>query len=1057
MKTPLIKFIKFHLVLVISIQFLVSPLAFSQGSFPIAPQLPVGSSSISTGIGTTIPLGPNGQVNPVGAIQATNNQLLTLQQRNIRVARRASIIQEMSVFGQIQESDDFLGCFMPPAIGNQFDGICEQQISSYDPNLIDLDSEDAIEYRRIAKQNEVFYRNFLEEGRSATGPDTQGSNKCLEQKKFDILEDFAKYEEALEDRLAAFERQFQQRSAEIKEFMDQINDANFLLQGQNAQTGNLGKNTVRFESFLKTPSCSNVIPFAQGKSTGRQSGLRGLRDSIDNDVQKAQEIQSTDFQVAFDQKKSAFFDNFNNYGWAGVDSYSNAVSGAEGSTGDFAAMESAYNVELRKLSTKVNDNVAIISQLQGPNGQPLVTLPRLDQKFKNRANNILSQSNEGSTNWEDIFLNMCLQGSTGGSFASSGSIGGFQYIIENLRTSRQDEGRARVNDYRRRVEGILNADATIDKKLAALEALDRKEIRSGGLIVGVAGNDNNSGNEMASSFLAREINTCRQQYASTPLIKDGINGDTVSYQVAHQRAKDAINEIIDVYDDAKVRLSTAMENRFLKCQGIAMNASPTSSNGCNSSKLDFSNEKFCATQSATCANKFTGCYEEFEQAIAGLETSKQNNANNVNVLMTSYKEQLQGNITSLISSLRTDHQTLKQRFPFIEDPDFDTQSTILPDVIPTLNQALEVELAQNGDPTQLYNNFKQIVDGQIKGALESRRQALEQYFDDRIAEQNAAFREQQQYWSSLASKCGDVPAYVEAQKERLNQENQEYNDRILAARDSLCATQLEASAFNCTDEKLESVAQAMSQLQQNQALTGQDFSIYQNFKSNCGVVRRNFGTGQEGQQNFEEAQIGNLCLSMNNGEAPQNVISSQSNILENLSPGLTARLLEMFAPGANISEIAASISTETEGDPRILGYVSLSSMLAQGNQSNGGENSNTVLQTQCLSGTTGGSADSGLIQCLDEIEGNNPAQVRSCELRFPQGRSPANSANQLLLNIVRTQNSLESQMGLRGYGEEPQGMPVCLTRNQGVRANDPFAILNQQLGNLPTGPTEVNY
>lgn len=1043
MKVQLKKLFHLKAVLVISLQFVYAPLAFSQvggqfggqGFVPQGPQA-TGPNIIGAALGGLS-----------GAAQETADQAI-IQARAASRVQRGEFIRTAQ---QLHPSQEFFGCGLPPAIGNEITNLCQNNLSGVDPVSVREDAKDAEFFMQLATDNATFYRNFLEPGQASTGPATQGTNKCIDQRRKQIMDDLAAMERAIEGLLNQYEREFQSMAALADTEMDKIKNASYLLSGNSDEIGNIDPEAVRFENFFQSPQCRQVMPLTAGKQLGENSGLRGVRDNMTPSVQKAQEVQAFDFEAAFEQKIGAIERNFRDFGLEGIQDYNSAIAGSEGSSGTLGILQSTYDLEMRRIGDEIRDETAIITGLKN-DSEAIVNLPGLNEDFVGRARNLLAQSQSGETDWREEFLSSCIAGETAG----SASNGGFQYVLDNLRADK-NTGRARVEEYRTKVQSIMaTVDMTTEEKLAAVRALDVAEQNRGGMVVGVRGAVNSSGNQTASSFLAAEISNCDTQYRRTKLITDPQSGDKISYAEAHSRARESINKIIGQLNSVTRKLRNKMGERFLNCAGITMSTVPSASDGCNASKMDMSSEKFCKTQSLSCAQNTSGCYSEIEQNIATLETERTTVANNLNVTLGAYKQSLQTNLDTLIGRLTAQGQQLKQQFPFAEDLDFNVQGLVLPELLGQMNQRFGVDLVNGGDPRMMYNMFKQMVDNDIKGALEQRRNDLNGFFDQKVAEQNAAYAREQRKWEDLASRCNANMQFIAQQAEQIDAQNAEYNRDLQDALTQMCQQPLVASVNNCDDSRLESLAQAFGQLQENGAVGFGDQNAYFQFRQQCGDIRNRFGSGRGARRQMQEQAELQFCFSFN----PNN-ISSQIPIQQvNAINPMVGSLLQQYlaAPEGNEQNRLLTQLQETAssaGDYRLMSYIQNATFLKE---------RSADIEAECRGGSVAGSGRS-LTQCIDETKRSLPdldddEVANLCEQEARNNRPDRGIASNrpLVSQIVAMNGNLEDSMIGRGFGEGA-GMPMCNQQMAGNRF-DPrngLGIPGMQLPNFTSQGGERLY
>lgn len=1034
--------VKKNFVLMIVIQFTLSPFAFAQQQQGLLPGLL--------------------QVATMGAQQYANS----LSNSNMCVDQRISA--HLDITTQAYPPEEFGACTNPPAVSNKLSEYCVADPSlrgEADFNRAYCETE---QFLSIAENNVQQYQNFLAEGQSSTH---NASIVCMKDEQKKAEEELEKYEGQIRDLMARYREQFETMKRQIEEEKNLLQNLAFELDGGSGRARAPGTNDAqefRFENYFQSPACQQTITEANARIGGQQRGLRGLREGLSATNTRAEEALNFNFEDALTGELNQIRTNFKRGGLTSVLDYNDATAGSS-SIYNLPVIKAAYEDYILNIDPTREESERILRQLSNDNlfrtDTIVVSTPAFDQNFLTRAGQILQNSESGVNSWRNDYLEQCVAGEVTG----SASQGWLDYISGNLRQNRRRTAAAK--HFEGQISAILASNYSIQTKM---DLIAKAQNSLGVVDPVVVIHPTDRGSVMSPhAFLQNQVTQCETQYASNKVVLDPNGTGRITYAEAHNQLRTAIADVQGIYSNFLSEVSEATSNRFLNCEGVSYRSNPATENdpgACGPTKLDRSSASFCKSQSVACASNINQCYTELQNTIASKELERNQRAETLNTVMRNLNSQLKRNIEQIAAALQQHHEILKQSYPTIENLDFNNKDApnlmTMPELTDQMVQELGVSLVAEGDPEKIWQEFQNRIDQNIIPQLENRRNKLIGRFSERIAAKQRNYETEIGYWEQVADDCRQVIAQVDDLHEQRQQEIMEYNQELMSAYNNLCQRDYQFNAQNCNEEAVNTLGQTFDQIAGLVAADGgqiseNDQNAYRRFRAGCAVVNQRYDTDEE-PSNRMDNQINGFCVSIktedqgdhpefrNWHEFPDSAVYGSPFPYHAIDNNLVGRLTELsrIDIGSNYSAYerfqseANNIIEEFGGSPLI------SSAIRQIETANRNRSS---IESSCSSILTDNSENSpngvntNYQYCIDN-GGEN------CDRVLRRGRNEDNPREyavsgvntNAIQSLLNRRDQVEIAQATSGYGEGGS-LPMCTSIQQQLQRLQMLGGMGQRM------------
>jgi hypothetical protein len=551
----------------------------------------------------------------------------------------------------------------------------------------------------------------------------------------------------LQDKMNQEKQIFRDNNKKLLEDMNTTNDELF-----GASKNNLKMKTQDFSKYFSA-SCQSVIgkdTLASGTTNG---GLNGVFQGLTSKNKSAADFNLNKNVIEDDVRREASkIQTAINSG--GIDDWlSNSNTQANIKSSSYPAMEAAVKKQAAELGTaraRINKTLAEIGY----------TPPTMDKNFAVDMDDFMAGSTEF---FKKKYVNDCVTG------AGSGVAIPVDDILKSLeQKSTRNAGTAR-DDYRAALKKVLESDAMMDQKMAAIKELQGKYPD-----ISITYKDATQARvtETPYDLFMKTISKCEERFAQDGQFSN--SGSSVSYKKKVERGRVALQELKNLNDSFSSKVTQAITAQVLSCNGEGIKVGNDS---CSEDSLKTTSDNFCVAHASVCANNIQGCYAEAQTQVANRKTKLENSAKKFNANVTAmiarsnslYEQQklAVGNITKMIQS----------RFP---GTNFEIPSDMFVPMPELKKDAFGVEMAGDGD-------LKSILDGEssmpakidkLKKMFQMQKDKVKSETKEYIASQEAAMSRERGRWAELNGQCKDAVNKSSQALAKMNAEGQKNQNEL---------------------------------------------------------------------------------------------------------------------------------------------------------------------------------------------------------------------------------------------------------------------------------------
>ncbi|MCF8060091.1 MAG: hypothetical protein K9K67_12390 [Bacteriovoracaceae bacterium] len=898
-----------------------------------------------------------------------------IQQQQAAIAQAQLQQQMASLQPQPVPSKYHPQCAVSKAVTDFPVGACSNPITD------EAGQAQAAAFRELAVSYDSFFQNLLAE--SQNGGQAIGV-QCIaeENKKAEAkLQDRINSLQAIINQVKMESQVFEQNQQKIKEEMDKNRDILYGNKSRNQTT----LNTNFLAEF--TPSCQTFYKNT-GQTTILGKGFAGLRDNSEAMKNQAGTFinNQTSYVEDINNQLKAVRDQIKKDGLsvASPQAIENILK-INGKTFDFGSSKVVIDATIQNFSS----DFAIIQRDLAAVGFN-VDQTDLNGDFNER----MSRFSKGAGEFfrkEAVASCVNGEGDTGIGIST-------QQILQGLRHRTASGSSTTLSSYRTALQNILNSDAFINDKMAAIQRLDQR-YGVGDIFVQVQGADAQTRSVTPYGLYKQQIEICkaRIEQDDTFSTSEGLRkkGGSVSERIAD--AERALKKAINLEKNFSNELTSAIFNRVVNCKGIQKSEEKCMP-GQNGSlpALNTADDKFCIQHASTCANQARNCYIETDTIVKNKQQAMSTMAAEYNARVSGLIAKQQFFLKQVVGEVIQSAELLKQFIPgskyafpadlFVKMP----QEKIDP----------EYGVAIAGDLNNIDELTKDLPRklGDLQKLLRDQKDLVRNELASYLAAQKAGMNKDKGKWDKLKGECEAAINAFNTSIAQGNQQSQEafgksqafcqkYNAAAAAASSSSNPAAGCGVADDLASEAFEVAAGLANPTAVRQAAL--------EFQQHCQQAN-NEGEEREERSSVEE-DFDLLIGACNDSGSTETLLedlraSAERNIPSSLSSS-DRDIVERMINGENSRELAGSLPPSFQSSPFYRNVVRPLSRI-------GTDGSVTVA-----------SLDAALITRLTEASFEYPSDVSS-----PPAISTFSAER--TENLCDGINSLRVREGLRLAGEE---------------------------------------
>lgn len=629
----------------------------------------------------------------------------------------------------VTQAKYFPECQLPASMSNIPHNACSA--NSADPNAIAT----MITYESISKGWINYYEQMGNKNSNASYPT---GVRCLldKQKAIDSqLTEMMNNLQRLQDKLNQDKQVFRDNNKKLLEEMNTANDELF-----GSSKNNLALKTRDFAKYF-SQSCQAVL--GKELEKGSQIGLNGILQGLSTPNKSAADFTANKGSIENDIRREAE-KMAQTIKANGVDDFNNMVRGNKLS----AENNATFNVYGQAMMSQVAKNVSEFEIAKERikkdlSGIKKYELPALDSRFSPDMDEFLASANQ---TFKQQFISDCVTGADKGIAIPVSDI---LNALEQRATN--SEGTAR-NDYRVALKRILESGDSAASILEQIKELDRNYP---GMTITYKDASQNRVTDTPYSLFMKTAEKCEQSY---------VQGDNKKVE----RARAALAELKTLNDSYSSKVSSAILNQLLTCNGSAMKTG-----SCNEAALSGGqgNPNFCVAHASQCANEIQGCYAEANAHVQTRKTKMDNLAKRFNENVAAMVARSNALYEQQKAAVTNMTKLIQQRFP---GTNFEIPKDMFVSMPELKKDAFGVELAGDGKIESFLEGPNSMPEKitLLKEMFKRQQAKVKGELDEYIAGQEGAMKENIGKWERVAGECKSAIDTASANLAKANQEGQ---------------------------------------------------------------------------------------------------------------------------------------------------------------------------------------------------------------------------------------------------------------------------------------------
>lgn len=689
-----------------------------------------------------------------GAIGIINGGMQqVLQQQQAQVAQAQMQAQMASLQPQAVPSKYHPQCAVAKAVTDFLEGACSNPIGD------EAGAAQAAAFRELAISYESFYKNLT--AMSQNSPQPTGL-QCIQEanKRTDAqLQDKINALQALINQVKKETQAFEQNQQKLKEEMDKNRGMLYgFNQGDSVATQN--------QNFLKdfTPACQTFFKNS-GQRTIIGKGFAGLRDFTEPVKNQA---------GTFANNRQSYINDINNQlktirqqiakdGLSVADPQRiDRLLSINGRTFKFGSADAIVGATI----TNFQEDFRVIQRDLSAVGFE-VTAEDLNGDFNER----MSRFAKGAGRFfKKEAINECVngKGTTGIGLSTD-------QILNGLRHRSASGSSTALSSYRTALQNILNSDAFIDDKMAAIKRLDQR-YGVGEIFLQVEGADANNRVVTPYGLYKQQIEICeaRIQQDDTFSTVDGLRKQGGSRAERIADAERALKKAINLEKSFSEELTNGILNRVVNCEGIQQTEQKCMpGQGGALPALDISDDQFCIGHATTCAAQARSCYIETDTIVKKKQEKMKAMASDYNARVSALIAKQEFFLNQIKAQVVNDAEFIKR---FLPGTDYKFPADLFVKM-PQEKLDPRYGVAIAGDISNISDLTKDLPKklGSLKKMLEDQKKKVGDELNGYLAAQSTGMKADVGKWTKLKGECeGAISNYSSAVAAQNAQQAEEF-------------------------------------------------------------------------------------------------------------------------------------------------------------------------------------------------------------------------------------------------------------------------------------------
>lgn len=528
----------------------------------------------------------------MGIVSQGMNQALQQQQAAVAQAQMQSTIQQMQP--KLVPSKFHPQCQVPMAVSAFPEGGCDDPIGS---------PEDLMKVQAF-RQLSISYKDYFTKlsAENQNSPNPIGA-QCVEEANKRVVAQFQDKVNAMQALIGQVRKEaqlFEQEQQKIKEEMDRLADT--LYRGTDKR-----KDTIAQDPLAEfTPACQTFFKY-EGSGAIRSSGLATYKVASEKYRNEAGTFQNN--------KESYIKDIKNQLSTLRTqikkDGLGPALSGGGiktllslgGKTFDYGSADTIINATLANF----NRDFQVIRKDLAKVGY--------DVDIADMDGNFIERTKRFSKSAGDFFRKEAIADCVNGKGDTGIGLSTDQ-ILSGLRHRRTSGSSTTLNSYKTALKNILDSDAFIEDKMAAIQRLDKK-YGVGEVYLQLKGADAVSRNTTPYGLYQSQIEACKVRVSQddTFSTNDKLRDQGGSVEERINDAERALNKAITLEQNFVAELTNNIFNRVVNCEGIQPSEEQCQAGKSSNSVMNTQSNRFCIAHASSCAQQTLGCFNEMQTLV----------------------------------------------------------------------------------------------------------------------------------------------------------------------------------------------------------------------------------------------------------------------------------------------------------------------------------------------------------------------------------------------------------------------------------------------------------
>jgi hypothetical protein len=837
----------------------------------------------------------------MGIVNQGMQQALQQQQAAVAQAQMQAAIQKMQP--QLVPSKFHPQCRVPMAVSPYPEGGCDDPISG-PQDLMKVQA-----FKQLSISYKDYFTKLSAENQNSAAPI---GVQCVEEANKRALAQFQDKVNALEALIAQVRKEgqaFEQEQQKIKEEMDKLADT--LYRGTAKRNDEGSKNPL--QEF--TPACQTYFK-NEGSTAIRRSGLANYKVQAETYRNEAGTFQNnkgsyvTDIKNQLNTLKTQIK----------KDGIGPALSGGGiknllnlgGKTFNYGSVDTVVNATLANF----NRDFQVIKKDLSRVGYN-VDIADMDGNFIDRTKRFSQSAG-------DFFRKEAIAECVNG----SGDMGiglSTQQIIDGLRHRRTSGSSTTLRSYKTALQNILDSDAFIEDKMAAIQRLD-KRYGVGEVYLQIKGADATSRNTTPYGLYKSQIDACKVRISQDDTFSTSkrLRSQGGSVEERINDAERALNKAIKLEQNFVSELTANIYNRVVNCEGLQPSEEQCQAGNGQNSVMNRSSNRFCIAHASTCAQQTLGCYNEMETLVTKKQEEMKTFGAQWNARVSGLVAKQEFFLNQIKAQVVNDAEFVKRFIPGASYTFPEGLFVEMPREV--LNKEYGVSLAGGGNVDALIRDLPKQLD-KLKKTLSGQSTLVAKELGEYSRNMRSGIEKDKGKWQQLRTKC---EASLNGYNRMLAEQNKRQNE-AKGQTNNFCQKYnalAQNPAAGCGQaESLFEDSMNVANGMYNTGATRAMVLEYQQFCESANNESENSGSSRRSNAEADEATNVRALLSACNRARNNDLISYlRTEIMRKLPAGVSSEdrtALEGVLEGgsSNSRDIASSFSSGFYDSAYFINYV----------------------------------------------------------------------------------------------------------------------------------------